>query len=135
MCKVKKLLRMQSCFLFSFFFPHAHHVLAFIVLSPWLKYCNDSKQSRVNFQKNLYFRGEKVSSRPKRQGSGSFHHKQISKEILISTFFYFLSLKTVNLKLPSKSKKQKTLEKTYFFCWLLVSHWRKKQDPGPDPDP
>jgi hypothetical protein len=47
--------------------------------------------------------------------------------------FEIITLKS-DVNVPSKSNKQKTLKKTYF-CWHLVSLWRKKQDPEPDPEP
>ncbi len=47
-------------------------------------------------------------------------------------FFYFLSLKT-DVNVPhSKSNKQTKYGKKLFFCWHLVSHWRKKQYPDPE---
>ncbi len=69
-------------------------------------------------------------------GSGSFYQqaKKLGK-ILISTIFLllldFLSLKT-NVNVPSKGNTQKRpWEKKLTFCWHLVRHWRKKQDPNP----
>jgi hypothetical protein len=46
----------------------------------------------------------------------------------------FLSLKT-DVNVPTERNKQNKLEKKISFCWQLGSHWRKKQDLDPDPDP
>ncbi len=51
------------------------------------------------------------------------------------TAFYLLSMKT-DVNGPSKCHKHKNFEKKKLnFCWHLVSHWRKKQDMDPVPDP
>ncbi len=65
-------------------------------------------------------------------GSGSFYHQaKIVRKILISTVLWlvdeFLSLKT-DENVPSIRNKKKLI-----FCWHLESHWRKEQDPNPDP--
>jgi hypothetical protein len=61
--------------------------------------------------------------------SGSFHQQaEKVRKTLISGIFLLLSLKT-DVKVPSKSNKQKNLEQKVF-CWHLVSHWRQKKDPN-----
>ncbi len=56
-------------------------------------------------------------------GSGSFHQQ--------ANWIFFCE-NWCNV--PSKSKKQKNLEKKLFLCvGISVSHWRKQQDPDPDP--
>ncbi len=70
--------------------------------------------------------------------SRSFHQqakksKKKSWFLLFCDFFYLWKL----LNLPSKSNQQiklgKKLSKELIFCWHLVSHWRQKQDPEPNP--
>jgi hypothetical protein len=71
-----------------------------------------------------------------RSGSRSFHQqaKKIRKTFIFTILrhlFDFLSLRTA-VNVPWKSNKQRNFRKNLFFCWHLVSHWRKKQIPDPD---
>jgi hypothetical protein len=61
----------------------------------------------------------------------SINKQKKVRKTLISTVFTLTFEDDVNV--PSKVKRNKNLKKKLIFCWHLVSHWRKKQDPDPDP--
>ncbi len=66
-------------------------------------------------------------------GSGSFHQqaKKMKKKL---DFYCFVTSLNKDINVPSKKKQAKRLRaKKNNFCWHLVGHWRKEQDPKTDP--
>ncbi len=105
------------------------------------KYCR--QYSRSGSVVSVKFRPPGLKSRAvsQRYGSALPSSSKNSRKTLISTLFWllydFLSLKN-DVNVPSKSNKQKNLDKKIILCWRLEGQWRKDQDPDPlvrDKDP
>ncbi len=84
------------------------------------------RQALRRYRTVLTQRSRSVSQR---YVSGSFHQKgRIVRKPLISTVLWlFMTLSVKNgVNVPLKSNRQKQI-------WHLEGHWRKEQDPEPDP--